>query len=86
VFHLYTIRTSRRDALAEDLRRHGIGCGVYYPTPVHLQPAYASLGMKAGALPVTEVASREALSLPMYADLTVADAGRVVDTVRRFFK
>jgi len=86
VFHLYTIRTPRRDALAEDLRRHGIGTGVYYPTPVHLQPAYASLGVKNGSLPVTEAASREALSLPMYAELSAADAGRVVETVRRFFK
>ena len=86
VFHLYTIRTTRRDALAEDLRRHGIGTGVYYPTPVHLQPAYASLGVKAGSLPVSEAASREALSLPMYAELSAADAGRVVETVRRFFK
>lgn len=86
VFHLYTVRTDRRDALAEHLRRHGIGTGVYYPTPVHLQPAYAGLGVKAGALPVTEAASREVLSLPMFAELSVADAGRVVETVRRFFK
>lgn len=86
VFHLYTIRTDRRDALAQDLRRHGIGSGVYYPTPVHLQPAYARLGVKAGSLPVTEAASREALSLPMFAELSAADAGRVVDAVRRFFK
>lgn len=86
VFHLYTIRTPRRDALAQDLRRHGIGTGVYYPTPVHLQPAYAPLGVKAGSLPVTEAASREALSLPMYPELSAADAGRVVETVRRFFK
>ncbi|MCM2304472.1 MAG: DegT/DnrJ/EryC1/StrS family aminotransferase [Elusimicrobia bacterium] len=86
VFHLYTIRTDRRDALAADLRRSGIGNGVYYPTPVHLQPAYASLGVKAGALPVTEAASREVLSLPMFAELSAADAGRVVDAVRRFFK
>jgi dTDP-4-amino-4,6-dideoxygalactose transaminase len=86
VFHLYTIRTSRRDALAEDLRRHGIGTGVYYPTPVHLQPAYASLGVKAGSLPVSEAASREALSLPMFAELSATDAARVVETIRRFFK
>ncbi len=86
VFHLYTVRSDRRDALAKDLRRHGIGTGVYYPTPVHLQPAYAALGMKAGSLPVSEAASREALSLPMYAELSAADAGRVVETVRRFFK
>ena len=86
VFHLYTVRTDRRDALAEDLRRHGIGTGVYYPTPVHLQPAYAALGVKAGSLPVTEAASREALSLPMYPELSATDAGRVIETVRRFFK
>ena len=86
VFHLYTIRTDRRDALAAELRRQGIGTGVYYPTPVHLQPAYASLGVKPGSLPVTEAASREALSLPMYADLSAGDAGRVVEAVRRFFK
>lgn len=86
VFHLYTIRTERRDALAADLRRHGIGSGVYYPTPVHLQPAYAGLGVKPGSLPVTESASREVLSLPMFAELSAADAGRVVETVRRFFK
>lgn len=86
VFHLYTIRSDRRDALAADLRRHGIGTGVYYPTPVHLQPAYAGLGVKEGSLPVTEAASREVLSLPMFAELSAADAGRVVETVRRFFK
>lgn len=86
VFHLYTIRSDRRDALAADLRRHGIGTGVYYPTPVHLQPAYAGLGVKEGSLPVTETASREVLSLPMFAELSAADAGRVVETVRRFFK
>ena len=86
VFHLYTIRTSRRDALAADLRSRGIGTGVYYPTPVHLQPAYASLGVKAGSLPISEAASREALSLPMYAELTSSDAHRVIEAVRRFFK
>ena len=86
VFHLYTVRTDRRDALAADMRRHGIGTGVYYPTPVHLQPAYAALGGKAGSLPVSEAASREALSLPMYAELSSADAQRVVEAVRRFFK
>ena len=86
VFHLYTLRSDRRDALATDLRRHGIGSGVYYPTPGHLQPAYASLGVKPGSLPVSEAASREALSLPMYPELCDADAGRVVEAVRRFFK
>ena len=72
--------------MAEHLRLKGIGTGVYYPTPLHLQPAYAGLGVKAGALPVSERASREVLSLPMYAELSAADAGRVVEAVRLFFR
>lgn len=86
VFHIYSIRSDRRDALAEHLRKSGIGCGVYYPTPVHLQPAYAGLGVTAGSLPVTEAASREVLALPMFAELSSNDASKVVDAVRRFFK
>ena len=85
MFHLYTVRSDRRDALAAHLRGAGIGTGVYYPTPVHLQPAYAGRA-KYGALPVTESASREVLSLPMFPELSGADASRVVETVRRFFK
>ncbi len=86
VFHLYTVRSDRRDALAAHLNKHGIGTGVYYPTPLHLQPAYATLNIKAGTLPVSEAASNTVLSLPMYAELAPVDAGRVVETVRLFFK
>ncbi len=83
VFHLFTVRLERRDALAEHLRRSGVGCGVYYPIPVHLQPAYAGLKVRA-ALPVSERASREALSLPMFAELTDADVARVCAAVKAF--
>ncbi|UPT73613.1 MAG: DegT/DnrJ/EryC1/StrS family aminotransferase [Elusimicrobiota bacterium] len=86
VFHLYTVRTERRDALAAHLRAAGIGTGVYYPVSAHQQPAYAALGAKGGPLPVAEAASREALSLPMYPELPAADAARVVAAVRAFFK
>jgi dTDP-4-amino-4,6-dideoxygalactose transaminase len=86
VFHLFTVRTGRRDELARHLKDRGIGCGVYYPLPVHLQPAYAALGGREGQLPVSEKASREALSLPMFSELSEADAGRVCDAVRAFFK
>ncbi len=86
VFHLYTVRTERRDALQAHLRAAGIGSGVYYPAPVHRQPAYAALGAKAGPLPVSERASKEVLSLPMFAELTSSEVGRVVDAVRSFFK
>ena len=86
VFHLYTIRTERRDALAEHLRRLGIGTGVYYPTPAHMQPAYAGVGPGAGSLPVSEKAAREVLSLPMFPELSDGDVSRVVDGVRSFFR
>ena len=84
-FHLFTVRLERRDALAEHLKRLGIGCGVYYPIPVHLQPAYAARGARI-PLPVSERASREALSLPMFPELSDADAARVCATVRDFFR
>jgi dTDP-4-amino-4,6-dideoxygalactose transaminase len=86
VFHLFTVRCERRDALAAHLKARGIGSGVYYPLPVHLQPAYAVLGGKEGQLPVAEQASREALSLPMFPELSDADHARVCDAVRGFFQ
>ena len=85
VFHLFTVRLERRDALAEHLKRQGIGCGVYYPIPVHLQPAYAGRGARV-PLPISDRASREALSLPMFSELSESDAARVVDAVRAFFR
>lgn len=85
VFHLFTVRLDRRDALAEHLKKNGIGCGVYYPIPVHQQPAYAGLKART-SLAVSEKASLEALSLPMFSELADADVARVCETVRSFFK
>ncbi len=85
VFHLFTVRLERRDALAEHLKKNGIGCGVYYPIPVHLQPAYAGHPARV-PLPISDRASREALSLPMFSELAEADAARVCDAVRGFFR
>ncbi|MBI4371811.1 MAG: DegT/DnrJ/EryC1/StrS family aminotransferase [Elusimicrobia bacterium] len=85
VFHLFTVRCGRRDALAEHLKRRGIASGVYYPIPAHLQPAYAGRKGKAGQCPVAERACAEVLSLPLYPELSDADAGRVVKAVRAFF-
>ena len=85
VFHLFTVRLKRRDALAEHLQRQGIGCGVYYPIPVHLQPAYAALPARA-PLPVSERAGREVVSLPMFSELSEADVARVCAAVRGFFR
>lgn len=85
VYHLYAIRTGRRDALAAHLRERGIGTAVHYPVPVHRQPAYARLGYGEGSLPVTESAARSVLSLPMFPDLPLESAAAVVRAITTFF-
>jgi dTDP-4-amino-4,6-dideoxygalactose transaminase len=82
VFHLFVVRHPRRDALAAALRERGVGTLIHYPIPLHLQPAFASLGGRPGDLPVAEKASAEVLSLPLYPELTDAQAGTVVEAVR----
>ncbi len=82
VYHLYVIRTPQRDQLAAHLRACGIGVAVHYPVPVHLQPAYGDLGYAPGALPMAEAAAREVLSLPLYPELTDAEAASVVEAIR----
>ena len=84
-FHLFVIRTERRDALAKHLTERGIGNGVYYPIPIHQQPAYAQLAPKAGGLPVTEEACRTALALPMFPELEPAEVDAVCAAVKEFF-
>ncbi len=70
VSHVFAILSARRDALKAQLDKAGVGCGLHYPVPVHLQPCYESLGCKAGQFPVAERIAREELSLPMFAELT----------------
>lgn len=77
VYHLYVIRTSNRDGIRTRLESEGVGTQVHYPIPVHLQPAYADLGLSSGSLPVTERICREILSLPIYPGLSNSD----IDTV-----
>ncbi len=81
VWHLYVVRSKERDALQERLAQAGIQTGVHYPVPLHLQPAYARLGIREGALPVTERAAREILSLPMFAELTEEAIARVASVI-----
>ncbi len=85
-YHLYSIKTNRRDELAAYLQAKGIGCGVYYPLSLHLQPCYKSLGYREGDFPVSERLTREILSLPMYAEMTAAQRGDVIKAVTSFFK
>jgi len=83
IFHQYTVRCERRDHLVAALKAAGIGCAVYYPTPLHLQPCFASLGYRDGQFPEAERASREVVSLPVYPELTDAQRHEVIDVVRR---
>ncbi len=85
-FHLYVIRLSARDGLMKHLQNKGIGCGVYYPIPVHLQPAYRGLGYKSGDFPVAEDAAKANLALPLYPELKVAQVRRVCREIRGFFR
>lgn len=77
VFHQYTLRVPERDRVQKRLEQEGIASTVYYPTAIHLQPIFKSLGYTPGDLPETEQATVEALSLPMYPELTAAQAERV---------
>jgi dTDP-4-amino-4,6-dideoxygalactose transaminase len=82
VYHQYAVRSRERDALRASLAADGIATGVHYPTPVHLQPAYAGLGYKRGAFPVSERASAEVLSLPVFPELTTEQIDTVAAAVR----
>ena len=84
--HQYVVRTPHRDELAVHLKGLGIGTNIHYPSPAHSQPAYAGRYAAApGGLPVTERAAAEVLSLPMFPELTDADARRVIAAVSAFF-
>ena len=79
------IRAQRRDELRQFLAQRHIGSEIYYPLPLHLQPAFAYLGLKAGDLPVSEQAAHEVLALPMFPELTDAEIGWVVESIAEFY-
>jgi dTDP-4-amino-4,6-dideoxygalactose transaminase len=85
VYHLYVVRHPDRDALKKHLEAHGVGTGLHYPLPLHLQDCYKDLGYKPGAFPVAERSARECLSLPIYPELTDDQIQYVAATVRSFF-
>jgi dTDP-4-amino-4,6-dideoxygalactose transaminase len=78
VYHVYAVRLPQRDAVLNSLQQAGIGVGIHYPVPVHLQKAYAALGYGAGDFPVTERLAQEFLSLPIYPELRLEQAAEVV--------
>jgi len=82
-FHLYVVRSARRDRLARFLHERGVGTLVHYPVPAHLQPAYRDrLGRR--PLPETERAAREVLSLPMYPELRDDEVQQVIAAIHDF--
>jgi dTDP-4-amino-4,6-dideoxygalactose transaminase len=81
VFHQYTVRVQNRDAVNKALAARGVPSMVYYPVPIHLQPIYVALGYQKGALPVSEQASEEVLSLPIYPELTDDQIEYVAETL-----
>ena len=85
IFHQYTLRVERRDALQQFLKERDIGSAVYYPLPLHLQPCFAYLGYQPGRLPVTEDAASQVLSLPIYPELSRAQLDWVVESIRAFY-
>ncbi len=83
VFHLYVIRTQRRDALMEALKEAGVSTGIHYPVPLHLQPAYDRLGLKEGSFPVTEECAKRILSLPMFPELREQQIDSCCEIIRK---
>ena len=84
VYHLYVIRSKRRDALRAHLTDLGVQTGLHYPVPVPLQEAYAELGHREGDFPEAEAWARECLSLPLFAELTSAQLEEVIQGVKSF--
>lgn len=82
VYHVYVVRSSQRDQLQEKLHNQGIQTGIHYPIPVHLQQAYADLGYRSGDFPHAELAAKEVLSLPLYAELTSAKINHIVEVLQ----
>jgi dTDP-4-amino-4,6-dideoxygalactose transaminase len=78
VYHIFAVRVQDRDQVLQSLERRGIGCGIHYPVPVHLQRAYAGLGHQRGSYPISERTSAEFISLPMFPELTEEQIDRVV--------
>ncbi len=84
VYYMYVIRVAQRDALMAYLKQQGIECGIHYPVPLHLQPAYASYGFRKDQFPVSEQLASEIISIPMYPELTAKQRQYVVDHIKKF--
>lgn len=84
VFHVYAIRVNNRDGLMKHLQSRGVGCGIHYPIPLHLQEAYSWMGHKPGDFPVAEATASQFVSLPIYPELTEKQIEYVAECVREY--
>jgi dTDP-4-amino-4,6-dideoxygalactose transaminase len=81
VYHVYAIRTPERDEVIRSLAQNGVGSGIHYPVPVHLQSAYSGLGYGRGDFPKAERCAEQFISLPMFPELTGPQVSHVVQTL-----
>jgi dTDP-4-amino-4,6-dideoxygalactose transaminase len=86
VYHLFVIRTKRRNALQAFLKEQGIETLIHYPIPIHLQKAFSGLRYRKGSLPVTERCAREVLSLPFFPELSSEEMREIQGQIKNFFK
>jgi dTDP-4-amino-4,6-dideoxygalactose transaminase len=84
VYHLYVVRTLDRAGMISHLKGAGIGTGIHYPVPLHLQRSYAGLNGKSRRFPIAEMVAAEIVSLPMFPQLTIEQQTRVVEEVLQF--
>jgi dTDP-4-amino-4,6-dideoxygalactose transaminase len=84
VYHIYALRTPKRNALMSFLGEKGVASGIHYPVPVHMTKAYEYLEHKPGSFPVAELAASEFISLPMYPELTGDQIAYVCDCIKEF--
>src|SRR5258708_10839705 len=85
VYNQYVIRVPKRDQLRQYLQQAGVATEIYYPYPLHMQPAFANLGHKTGEFPESERASAEVLALPIYPDVTIEQQTAVVSAIADFY-
>lgn len=86
VYHVYAIQSERRDELQRELTAAGVQTGIHYPIPIHLQPAYRSLGYQRGNLPATEALCERVLSLPMFPELSEAQQRHIAEVCHNHAK
>ena len=85
-WHQYALRTDRKQELCDYLQAHGVGCGNFYPIPLHRQKALDALGYREGDLPVAELVSRQTVCLPIFPELTEDEVTFVIHSVNRLFE